>query len=131
MALRLMNVNAELLELYQEWKRLTEQEGAAIMASNWTEVRSCQKAKQELQPRIIQATDGAKNAPGERSEFEAQIRECVNELIRLETRNSEALGKRLEAAEKEKGGLEQTSQRLKRVQKSYSGQRESAWDQYS
>jgi hypothetical protein len=126
-----MNANAEILELYQEWKRLTEKEGAAIMASDWVEVRSCQKAKQQLQPKIIQVTDAAKNAPGGRSECEAQIRECVNELIQLETRNSEALGKRLEAAEKERSGLEQTSQRLKRVQKSYSGTRESAWDQYS
>jgi len=128
---RLINANAEILELYQEWKRLTEKEGAAIMASDWVEVRSCQKAKQQLQPKIIQVTDVAKNAPGGRSEFEAQIRECVNELIQLETRNSEALGKRLEAAEKERSSLEQTSQRLKRVQKSYSGTRESAWDQYS
>jgi hypothetical protein len=126
-----MNANAEILELYQEWKRLTEKEGAAIMASNWAEVRSCQKAKQQLQPKIIHASDAVKNAPGARSEFEAQIRECVNELIQLETRNSEALGKRLEAAEKERSALEQTSQRLKRVQKSYSGTRESAWDQYS
>ena len=126
-----MNVNAELLELYQEWKQLTEKEGDAITASDWVQVRSCQKAKQQLQPRIIHATDGVKNAPGLRSEFEAQIRECVNELIQLETRNSEALGKRLEAAEKERSGLDQTSQRLKRVQKSYSGTRESAWDQYS
>jgi hypothetical protein len=126
-----MNLNAELLELYQEWKRLTEKEGAAIIASDWVEVRSCQKQKQQLQPKIIQASDAAKNSPGGRSEFEAQIRECVNELIQLETRNSEALGKRLEAAEKERSGLDQTSQRLKRVQKSYSGTRESAWDQYS
>ena len=126
-----MNLNAELLELYQEWKQLTEKEGAAIIASDWVEVRSCQKSKQQLQPKIIQASDAAKNAPGGRSEFEAQIRECVNELIQLETRNSEALGKRLEAAEKERSGLDQTSQRLKRVQKSYSGTRESAWDQYS
>ena len=126
-----MEPNAELLELYQQWKRLTEQESAAIGASNWTAVRNCQTAKQELQPKIIRATDAAKHAPGGGTEFEARIRECVNELIQLETRNSEQLGKRLAAAEQERIGLERTSQRLKQVQKSYSGGRGSAWDQYS
>jgi hypothetical protein len=126
-----MESNAELLELYQEWKRLTEEEGAAIGALDWTAVRSCQKDKQGLQPKIIRATDAAKNAPGGGIQFEAKIRECVNELIQLEMRNSERLGKRLAAVEKERSGLEQTSHRLKQVQKSYSSTRGPAWDQYS
>ncbi|MGZ8898650.1 MAG: hypothetical protein ACXW3Z_01020 [Limisphaerales bacterium] len=129
---RLMDAHAELLELYQEWKQLTEKEGAAILASNWGEVRSCQKAKQQLQPRIIHATDLAKHEPGGGPEFETQIRECVNELIQLEALNSQTLEKRLQEAEKERCGLQQTSHRLKRVQKSYTGARGSAWDgQYS
>jgi hypothetical protein len=128
---RLTDANAELLEHYQEWKRLTEKEGAAILASNWADVRNCQRLKQELQPKIIQATDAAKLLLGHGSEFEARIRECVNELIRLETRNSEALGKRLESAEKERNGLERASHQLKQVQRSYSGARGSSWDQYS
>jgi hypothetical protein len=126
-----MEANAELLELYQEWKRLTEKEGAAILASSWADVRNCQRLKQQLQPKIIQATDAAKHAPGHGSDFEARIRECVNELIQIETRNSEALGKRLEAAEKERSELDRTSHQLKQVQKSYGGTRGSAWDQYS
>lgn len=126
-----MDVNSELLDLYREWKTLTEKEGAAILESNWAEVRSCQKIKQQLQPKIIRATDLAKTSPGGGSEFEARIRECVNELILLETRNSENLGKRLEAAEKEKNSLDRTSHRLKQVQKSYSSARGPAWDQYS
>lgn len=110
---------------------MTEEEGAAIGKSDWTLVRSCQKAKQELQPKIIRATDAAKHAPGGGSEFDTRLRECINELIQLETRNSEHLGKRLAAAEQEKNGLERTAHRLKQVQKSYSGSRPSAWDQYS
>lgn len=126
-----MDPNAELLELYREWKLLTEKEGAAIEGSDWTEVRSCQKAKQDLQPRIIRATDLAKRAPGGGTEFEGKIRECVNELIQLETRNSEQLGKRLAAAEKQRNGLDRTSHRLKQVQQSYGGKRGAVWDQYS
>ena len=126
-----MDANAHLLELYQEWKRLTEQEGAAIRASDWVGVRHCQKTKQELQPQIIRATDAAKHAPRRERELEGQIRECVNELIRLETRNSETLEKRLEEVEKSRHELDQTSHRLKRVQKSYTGSRGSSWDEYS
>lgn len=128
---RLIDTNAELLELYQEWKRLTEKEGAAIQSSNWAEVRHCQKAKQQLQPKIIQASDLAKTAQEAGSDFEGRIRECINELIRLETRNSETLERMLEAVEQEKNGLDRTSHRLKQVQKSYTGSRGSAWDQYS
>lgn len=127
-----MDANAELLSLYQEWKQLTEKEGAAIMSSDWSKVRSCQKIKQQLQPKIILATDLAKAAPGGGPDFEAQIRDCVNELIQLEAHNSQTLEKRLEQAEKERSSLDQTSHRLKRVQKSYTGNRGSAWDgQYS
>lgn len=127
-----MDAHAELLALYQQWKQLTEQEGAAIIASNWTEVRSCQKTKQQLQPKIIRATDVAKHEPGGGPEFETQIRNCVNELIQLETRNSQTLEQRLHQAEQERSSLQQTSHRLRRVQMSYSGPRGSAWDgQYS
>jgi hypothetical protein len=126
-----MDANAELLEFYQEWKELTEKEGAAILSSDWAEVRFCQKAKQQLQPQIIHATELARTVPSGGPEFETRIRDCVNELIQLEARNSQILEKRLEEAEKERNGLEQTSHRLKRVQKSYSGTRGSAWDHYS
>ena len=127
-----MDAHAELLELYQQWRQLTEREGAAIIASNWTEVRSCQKTKQQLQPKIILATDLAKNEPGGGPEFEAQIRNCVNELIQLEARNSQTLEQRLHEAEQERSSLQQTSHRLRRVQMSYSAARGSAWDgQYS
>ena len=113
MKLRILEPAAELLGLYQEWKRLTENEGAAIIASDWTEVRSCQKEKQALQPKIIRATEAAKHGAGGGVDFDLKIRECVNELIQLETRNSEQLGERLAVAEKERKGLDRTSHRLK------------------
>ena len=124
-----MSAHAELLELYQEWKRLTEVEAAAIRVSDWAEVRSCQEEKQELRPKIIRATEAAKKNPD--AEFDAKIRECINELILLETRNSEGLGRRLEAVEREMSELDRTTTRLKQVHKSYTGTRSAAWDQYS
>jgi len=125
-----MNIDAQLLELYKEWKRLTEREGYAILESNWAEVRACQQTKQQLQPAIIRASDQLKNI-NQTAEIEDRIRQCINELILLESRNSEALGQRLEAAEKERDGLNSTSHRLKRLQRSYTSSRSPAWDQYS
>lgn len=126
-----MNHSAELLELYQQWKGLTEQEGAAIYALNWSEVRRCQKQKQQLQPEIIRVTGLIKSRSGESLLIDARIRDCVNELIQLESTNSAALEKRLESARKEMDDLDQTSHRLRQVHKSYVQSPGNAWNQYS
>lgn len=125
-----MDCSAQLLELYQQWKSLTEKEGAAILASDWMEVRRCQKQKQQLQPQIIRTADLTKNAPS-MPEFETRIRECVNELIQLESDNNASLEKRLESTRKEITGLDRTSHRLRQVHKSYVPAPGNVWDQYS
>lgn len=126
-----MDHSAQLLELYQQWKSLTEREGAAIHASDWVEVRRCQKQKQQLQPEIIRVTGLTKTSPGTGSQFNARIRECINELIQLESANNVTLEKRLESARKEKDGLDLTSHRLRQVHKSYVPSTGNAWNQYS
>jgi hypothetical protein len=126
-----MNHSAELLELYQQWKSLTEQEGAAIHALNWSEVRRCQKQKQLLQPEIIRVAGLIKSTTGVNLQIEARIRDCINELIQLESTNSAALEKRLESARKEMDDLDQTSHKLRQVHKSYAGSFGSSWSQYS
>jgi hypothetical protein len=129
-----MRATAQLWELYQQWKQLTEAEGNAILNSNWREVHRCQAAKQQLQPEIIRVTESAKAEyfnNSDQREFDLRIRECVNELIVLETRNSAVLEQRLEALEKERGELEQTAGRLRQVHKSYVPAKGPVWDQYS
>jgi hypothetical protein len=129
--LRINDPSAHLLELYQQWKGLTEREGAAILASNWAEVRSCQEKKQKLQPQIIKISDQLKNASRGASQFQDRIRECVNELIQLETRNSANLAGRLQTAKEKIDSLDCTSSRLRQLHKSYVPAQGSAWNQYS
>jgi predicted RNase H-like nuclease (RuvC/YqgF family) len=126
-----MNSTVQLLELYDQWKSLTEREGAAILASDWTEVHRCQQSKQKLQPQIIHASDEIKNLSRHMDQFEPRLRECINELIQLENFNSANLELRLKSAREEKDNLDRTSQRLRQIHKSYVPSQGSVWDQYS
>lgn len=129
--LQLNDPTAHLLDLYQQWKSLTEQEGAAILASNWLEVRKCQEKKQKLQPQIIKISDQLKSASRGGNLVQDRIRECVNELILLETRNSASLAVRLQTVREKKDRLDLTSHRLRQVHKSYVPAQAAAWNQYS
>jgi len=115
---------------------LTEREGAAILASNWPEVRRCQEAKQQLQPAIIRSTTAsATSSTGvprqQENELQKQIRAIVNELIRLESENNSVLQKRMASLEDARGELDQTAGRLRRVHRSYGRSPNPAWNQYS
>ena len=129
-----MAIDAQLWDLYHEWKRLTESEGMAILTSNWSEVHRCQKAKQDLQPEIIRLTDQAKKelaSASARSDFEGRIRQVVNELILLESRNSTNLQQQVSHGQRERAQLDMTSQRLRQVRQSYVPKSGPMWDQYS
>ena len=128
-----MNATVQLLELYEQWKHLTEREGAAILASDCMEVRDCQQKKQKLQPEIIKVSDLVKDSsrPADGSDFEPRLRECINELIQLETNNSATLETRLNATRQEKENLDRTSNRLRQIHKSYVPSQASVWNQYS
>ncbi|HEV8541082.1 MAG TPA: hypothetical protein VGR78_01710 [Verrucomicrobiae bacterium] len=129
-----MSASNELLDLYQSWKQLTEREGKAIVSSNWSEVRRCQEAKQQLQPAIIRSAEAA-GAGGdhgsEQSDLQKQIRAVINDLIQLENQNNAVLQKRLTSVEEARVELDQTAQRLRRVHGSYVPKPGSAWNQYS
>lgn len=129
-----MEDGSQLWDLYQEWKRLTESEGTAILGSDWQEVSRCQKAKQLLQPAIIRVTENAQRAligsPGA-STFEGKVRQHVNELIQLESRNSATLQERLDTAREERQELDRTSRQLRQVHQSYGGRGGAGWNQYS
>src|SRR3954462_2437572 len=124
----------DLWNLYEEWKRLTHAEGAAIHASDWAEVRRCQNAKKQLQPKIIRLSESAKaeyltNADNEK--LECQIRSYVNQLIILETQNNSILQNRLQHLADERSEVDRTTARLRKVHKSYTPNRGAVWDRYS
>lgn len=123
-----MEASVQLLELYDQWKQLTEREGAGILASDWTEVHRCQKSKQELQPEIIKVSTQVKKASQQSEELEPRLCERINELIRLERSNSANLETRLESTRQEKESLDRTSQRLRQIHKSYIPSQAAVWN---
>lgn len=130
-----MSACATLLELYQEWRKWTHAEGEAILAGDWRQVKRCQAAKTELQPRILQQTAEAQlecerdgiNRPA----FDKQIRSLVNELIFLETRNGEMLAEQKRALSAEYHDLKRSGRTLTRIHKQYAPNSTAAWESYS
>jgi uncharacterized protein (DUF3084 family) len=130
-----MSAQADLLQLYQDWRSLTEQEREAIEEGDWRRVHKCQSAKSELQPRIVrqtQETHDEWNRFGvDRSQLEKQVRSVVNELIYLETLNGEFIAEQRRRAQAEFDQLNQSSRKLGKVQKSYTPNAPFAWESYS
>lgn len=129
-----MHSASQLWELYEEWKRLTITEGAAITASNWSEVRRCQTNKKQLQPRIIQLTEICKKectTPAEIEQIDSRVRSYVNDLIQLESRNNQVLQDRLQLLAQERVEMDRTASRLRQIHKTYVPPPQAVWDSYS
>lgn len=130
-----MSAQANLLDLYQDWRRWTESEREAILANDWRQVRLCQGAKQELQPRILRETQNAQQeclqTGNDRTSLDKSVRKVVNELIYLETRNGEFIAEQRHAAEVELDTLERSGRNLSKIQKHYAPGGLPAWESYS
>jgi hypothetical protein len=129
-----MSAKDRLFDTYAEWRRWTEEEGDAIRQSDWPKVHSCQRAKLELQPRIMKFTDDARTetvGTGTRWEdIEKDLRREVASLIQLETRNGQVLDTVRRLAQAEQAELDRSRRQLQRV-RSYAPVRTSVWSSYS
>ena len=124
----------ELWKAYQDWKRLTEQEGTAIQRSQWFEVQSAQARKRLLQTDIIRLTDQIKasvNSSVEQEQFNSRLRGTVNELILLETQNNLRVQTMIAAANDQRRNLDVTASRLRQVHNRYVPTREPVWENLS
>lgn len=130
-----MSACATLLELYQEWRKWTHAEGESISEGNWGQVKRCQAAKTELQPRILSQTlEAQKECERDginRPAFDRQVRSLVNELIYLETRNGEMLTELKQSLRGEYDALERSGRNLNRIHKQYTTGSAGAWESYS
>lgn len=106
-----MKERDQLASLYEEWRLLSEAEGDAIRSVSWQRVDQCQRAKADLQGRILQAIEGAAKQCGDAEEVRRFFRPVLQHLISLEMRNSEWLGA-------ERAKLEATRTELNRAQRS-------------
>lgn len=116
----------ELSALYQQWRSLTEDEGEAIEAGDWTSVEQFQATKARLQPRIIEVSQRLDVATHER-----QFRAIVEELMQLERRNSASLQGRRQAANEQMRELDKASRHLRQLHKSYVPPARTHWQSYS
>lgn len=131
-----MSARNDLLNLYQEWRKLTDAEGLAIRSANWPELQYLQDAKFNLQAQIVSATELvhaelARN-PGMAQEVNREFRTLLAELIQMEQRNSQWLSEKRQNAEAEMALANQSSRNLRQVHKAYNTtQGPTAWNSYS
>jgi len=130
-----MTAERELLEAYQDWRRLAELEGEGIRACDWPLVDDCQKKLSALQARIIrltsQARDEWRNRGDDLAQKENDLRQTVSGLIELERQNSASLSAARENTRAQLDQLDLARQNLKRVQRTYSPAGQALWNSFS
>jgi hypothetical protein len=130
-----MSARSNLLDLYGQWRTLSDEEAEAIRVAAWPQVARCQDAKQVLQTRILETTDqwhlesliGHDDHPA----MDPQVRRVVEELILLELRNTELVDEQRRNARREQQALDRSSRNLQQLQRAYAPSRESLWQSYS
>ena len=130
-----MTGEGQLLEAYQDWRRLAELEGEAIRTRDWSLVADCQKKLSALQSRISRLTNGPREewrrSGGDLAQKEIHLRQTISSLIELETQNSASLAAAKESARAQLAQAEVIRQNLKRVQRSYSPTGPAVWNSFS
>ena len=119
----------QLISVYEEWRRETLAEGAAISVGDWEDVAAIQARKLLLRKKI-ETGRLAEIVGSLGAEDEMLVRAFVSELIRLELSNDTALAAKRREAEEEKALIDAAAGNLRRVQR-YGKPNESAWVAYS
>ncbi len=129
-----MSARHDLFKTYDEWRDWTVREGEAIRCGDWPGVHSCQRAKLELQGRIVRFTQATRaelaSSGGNWTEVEQQLRREVATLIDLENRNGETLAQVRCRALAEEAELDRSTRQLRQV-RSYAPVVRSVWSSYS
>jgi hypothetical protein len=125
----------QLKEAYGLWRTWTEAEAEALRGADWRQVDRCQEAKETLQTEILRLTESAQ-AEAEQagispSDALGEIRGLIADLIPLEAANGRLLEQHRLSHGRQRDEMEQTSQNLQRVRRSYVPRPEAAWQSYS
>jgi len=130
-----MNIQCDLVVLYEEWGGLSEEEARAINLAAWSQVNQCHDAKRELQDKIIQAADTLHKETRcqgfDRKQIDGEVRKQLAHLIALELRNQKLLNTQREKAQKQKRILDKSQQNLRQVHRAYVSARNPVWNSYS
>lgn len=129
------SAHRDLMELYREWKSLTESETRAIHEAAWPRLDRVQGEKLNLQIRIVEASQQVQTEMAidgiAISELEKTLRPVVEELIRMEESNGRLLMEKRQRLEEEQAGLDRTSRNLRQVQQAYGSGSSAGWASYS
>jgi len=138
-----MSARENLVDAYGSWEQWTRREGQAIQEGNWIQVGECQRTKRGLQERILRLTEALTSLTskvqspksGEASQrlgtLDFGLETILKRLILLETRNTQLVTDRRQAAESQKAEMENAFRNLRRVKNSYVQPSLVAWHSYS
>jgi hypothetical protein len=126
-----MNRDAQLLELYHQWRALTQAETLAIQEGNWGKLLETQEQKKSLQNRIDTVEMEAKRETEFQDKAGTGLKETLHELILLEQQNAAALADRQQELEFEQQQMDRSRGNLRQLQKAYSGSVGAVWQSYS
>ena len=116
----------ELHALYEQWRCLTEEEGAAIERHDWNHLAQCQAGKSRLQPRITEISQRLEGAA-----HELHFRPVVERLVALERANQDRLSTRQQNAEAQRQTLDRSIRHLRQLHQSYGPALRANWQSYS
>ena len=116
----------ELAGLYDQWHDLTEEEGRAIDAADWSRVAVCQSGKSRLQPRIVEVSSRL-----EAVEHQQHFQPVVARLIELEQANRERLEQKRESAQERRQELDRSSRHFRQLHQAYVPPARANWQSYS
>ncbi len=128
-----MNVENDLLKLYDGWRTLTLEERRAITTADWATVAEVQQEKRLLQDRAAELREQllSESSPEAIRSTEERLHKVLAELITLEKENAEILGASRSTAQAEEAALNRSCRSLKQVRNAYSSGRRHAWHSYS
>ena len=125
----------ELEHLFGEWRQLTEAEGRAISGDDWTEVRRQQERKEELQTRLVRATDAGRilgaGPSANRADFERRFRPVITELVAMEMTNAQLVATRRASARREFAECDRAAGNLRGLTRAYGAAVGGHWTSYS
>jgi hypothetical protein len=125
-----MSARQDIGQLLEQWRRLTQEEAAAIQSADWPSLAQIQTAKAGLQKNLeLERQRRSQDSP---ASGQPAIQAQIARLISLETRNTELLAAQTLRARAEQAALDQAQRTLRKIQRSYSFQsRPTGWDFYS
>lgn len=121
-----MSERDRLHALCDEWSRLSESEGAAIEASDWSAVKECQNRKKLLQTQISSEAQKVKATSAD-----LVSGPLIQKLMAQELHNQALLNQKQQKLREKKEDIDRSSRNLVKVRSAYSRRPDSIWNSFS